>query len=66
MISSRLFTENKIQIIRLILELEDMLTDVKVNARVREVVIDLMSKNLMHMDGGLPRGWSYKFVEDRG
>lgn len=53
-------------IIRLILELEEMLTDPKVGSSIRETVIDLFSKNLMHMDGGLPRGWSWRFVEDRG
>lgn len=51
---------------RLILELEEMLTDVKVSSTVRDTVIDLFTKNLMHMDGGLPRGWSWRFVEDRG
>lgn len=43
-----------------------MLTDVNVSSTVRETVIDLLLKNLMHMDGGLPRGWSWRFVEDRG
>lgn len=43
-----------------------MLTDPKVGSSIRETVIDLFSKNLMHMDGGLPRGWSWRFVEDRG
>lgn len=58
--------QNKVYIIRLILELEEMLTDSKYSAKVREAVIDLFIKNLMHMDGGIPRGWSWKFVEDRG
>uniref|UniRef100_A0A915Q3F6 Protein unc-45 homolog B n=1 Tax=Setaria digitata TaxID=48799 RepID=A0A915Q3F6_9BILA len=57
---------NKIHIIRLILELEEILTDVNVTAPVRDTSIDLLLKNLMHMDGGLPRGWSWRFVEDRG
>ncbi|VDM43851.1 unnamed protein product [Toxocara canis] len=57
---------NKLLIIRLILELEEMLTDINVSSTVRETVIDLLLKNLMHMDGGLPRGWSWRFVEDRG
>uniref|UniRef100_F1KS65 Protein unc-45 A n=1 Tax=Ascaris suum TaxID=6253 RepID=F1KS65_ASCSU len=57
---------NKVSIIRLLLELEEMLTDVNVSSTVRETVIDLLLKNLMHMDGGLPRGWSWRFVEDRG
>uniref|UniRef100_A0A158Q8D0 Protein unc-45 homolog B n=1 Tax=Elaeophora elaphi TaxID=1147741 RepID=A0A158Q8D0_9BILA len=57
---------NKVFIIRLILELEEMLTDVNVAAPVRDITIDLLLKNLMHMDGGLPRGWSWRFVEDRG
>ncbi|KAJ1354641.1 hypothetical protein KIN20_011634 [Parelaphostrongylus tenuis] len=43
-----------------------MLTDKNVTAIVREMVIDLLLKNLMHMDGGIPRGWSWKFVEDQG
>ncbi|VDN01183.1 unnamed protein product [Thelazia callipaeda] len=57
---------NKVHIIRLILELEELLTDVNVSAAVRNIAIDLLLKNLMHMDGGLPRGWSWRFVEDRG
>ncbi|VDO41133.1 unnamed protein product [Onchocerca flexuosa] len=57
---------NKVYIIRLILELEEMLTDVTVAAPLRDTAIDLLLKNLMHMDGGLPRGWSWRFVEDRG
>ncbi|VDO33014.1 unnamed protein product [Brugia timori] len=57
---------NKIYIVRLILELEEMLTDVNVAAPPRDTTIDLLLKNLMHMDGGLPRGWSWRFVEDRG
>ncbi|VDM10517.1 unnamed protein product [Wuchereria bancrofti] len=57
---------NKIYIVRLILEMEEMLTDVNVAAPPRDVTIDLLLKNLMHMDGGLPRGWSWRFVEDRG
>ncbi|VBB27322.1 unnamed protein product [Acanthocheilonema viteae] len=57
---------NKVYIIRLILELEEMLTDINVAASPRDVTIDLLLKNLMHMDGGLPRGWSWRFVEDRG
>ncbi|VDM66407.1 unnamed protein product [Strongylus vulgaris] len=57
---------NKLWIIRVILELEEMLTDKSVSAIVREMVIDLLLKNLMHMDGGIPRGWSWKFTEDSG
>ncbi|EJD75017.1 UNC-45 protein [Loa loa] len=57
---------NKVHIIRLILELEEMLTDVNIAAPLRDITIDLLLKNLMHMDGGLPRGWSWRFVEDRG
>ncbi|VDM62304.1 unnamed protein product [Angiostrongylus costaricensis] len=57
---------NKLWIIRVILELQEMLTDKDVTAIVREMVIDLLLKNLMHMDGGIPRGWSWKFVEDQG
>ena len=57
---------NKMHIIGLILELEEILTDNRYSACVREMIIDLFSKNLMHMDGGLPRGWSWRFVEDRG
>ncbi|KAK0423976.1 hypothetical protein QR680_008441 [Steinernema hermaphroditum] len=58
--------ENKVHIVRLILELEEMLTSPQFSAKVRETTIDLFVKNLMHMDGGLPRGWSWRFVEDRG
>lgn len=43
-----------------------MLTDGTVAAPARDTVIDILLKNLMHMDGGLPRGWSWRFVEDRG
>uniref|UniRef100_A0A0N5AQ81 Protein unc-45 homolog B n=1 Tax=Syphacia muris TaxID=451379 RepID=A0A0N5AQ81_9BILA len=57
---------NKMEIIRILLELEQLLTDVSVTSIVRETIIDLLTKNLMHMDGGLPRGWSWRFVEDRG
>ncbi|KHJ93131.1 hypothetical protein OESDEN_06965 [Oesophagostomum dentatum] len=57
---------NKLWIIRVILELESMLTDKTVSAIVREMVIDILLKNLMHMDGGIPRGWSWKFTEDSG
>lgn len=57
---------NKVWIIRVILELQDMLRDKTVTAIVREMVIDILLKNLMHMDGGIPRGWSWKFVEDQG
>ncbi|WKY17126.1 hypothetical protein Q1695_001614 [Nippostrongylus brasiliensis] len=54
---------NKVWIIRVILELQDMLKDRSVTAIM---VIDVILKNLMHMDGGIPRGWSWKFVEDQG
>ncbi|CAI2349049.1 unnamed protein product [Caenorhabditis sp. 36 PRJEB53466] len=57
---------NKVWIIRVLLELQDMLQDRNVGILARETVIDLFLKNLMHMDGGIPRGWSWKFVEDRG
>ncbi|GMR33986.1 hypothetical protein PMAYCL1PPCAC_04181 [Pristionchus mayeri] len=57
---------NKLWIIRLILELQSMLTDKNVTAIVREAAIDLFVKNLMHMDGGIPRGWSWRFVSERG
>lgn len=60
------FVANKVYIIRLILELEEILTDVNVAAPLRDITIDLLLKNLMHMDGGLPRGWSWRFVEERG
>uniref|UniRef100_A0A915N0C4 UNC-45/Cro1/She4 central domain-containing protein n=1 Tax=Meloidogyne javanica TaxID=6303 RepID=A0A915N0C4_MELJA len=58
--------KNKLPILRIILELEEMLTDPKFDVFVRECVIDLLMKNLMHMDGGLPRGWSWRFIEGRG
>ncbi len=51
-------------LVHLIMELEDMLVDPTVNAHAREAVIDLLLKNLMHMDKGLPRGWSWTFVEN--
>ena len=54
------------EIQRLLLEMQEMLTDTKISPSIREAVIDLLLKNLMHMDGGLPRGWSWRFVEDRG
>lgn len=57
---------NKLPIVRIILELEEMLTDPQYSVSIREMAIDLLMKNLMHMDGGLPRGWSWRFVEDRG
>nr|CAD2167194.1 unnamed protein product [Meloidogyne enterolobii] len=43
--------KNKLPILRIILELEEMLTDPKFDVFVRECVIDLLMKNLMHMDG---------------
>uniref|UniRef100_A0A915DSP8 UNC-45/Cro1/She4 central domain-containing protein n=1 Tax=Ditylenchus dipsaci TaxID=166011 RepID=A0A915DSP8_9BILA len=58
--------KNKLIIVRLILELEEIITDKQYSAVVREASLDLLLKNLMHMDGGLPRGWSWRFVEDRG
>jgi hypothetical protein len=58
--------QNKMHIVKLILELEEMITDPQYSAIVRESIIDLFTKNLMHMDGGLPRGWSWRFTEDRG
>lgn len=58
--------KNKLHIIKLILELEEIMTDPQFSARVREMCVDLFLKQLMHMDGGLPRGWSWKFTEDRG
>uniref|UniRef100_A0A1I7RKR3 TPR_REGION domain-containing protein n=2 Tax=Bursaphelenchus xylophilus TaxID=6326 RepID=A0A1I7RKR3_BURXY len=58
--------KNKLHIIKLILELEEIMTDPQYSAAVREMCVDLFLKNLMHMDGGLPRGWSWRFVEDRG
>lgn len=57
---------NKLPIMQLILELEEILTDAAYSATIREIALDLLLKNLMHMDGGLPRGWSWRFVEDRG
>lgn len=62
----RFLSANKVLIIKVILELEEMITEKEVSGPVRDTVIDLMLKNLMHMDGGLPRGWSWRFVEDRG
>lgn len=58
--------QNKLVIVRLVLELEEIITDPQFSALVREACLDLLLKNLMHMDGGLPRGWSWRFVEDRG
>ncbi|CAI5445814.1 unnamed protein product [Caenorhabditis angaria] len=57
---------NKLWIIRVLLEMQEMLQDSSVGFLQRETVIDLLLKNLMHMDGGIPRGWSWRFVEDRG
>lgn len=57
---------NKMNIINLLLELEEMVTDPQYSAVVRESIIDIFTKVLMHMDGGLPRGWSWRFTEDRG
>lgn len=58
--------KNKVPIVRLVLELEEIITDAKYSADVRNACINLLFKNLMHMDGGLPRGWSWRFVEERG
>ncbi|KAL3118992.1 hypothetical protein niasHT_003775 [Heterodera trifolii] len=63
---SEVVERNKVAILRLILELEEILTDPQFSATAREISIDLLLKNLMHMSGGLPRGWSWRFVEDRG
>jgi hypothetical protein len=57
---------NKLLIVRLILELEEIITHPDYSAAVREASLDFLLKNLMHMDGGLPRGWSWRFTEDRG
>uniref|UniRef100_A0A915J0B9 Uncharacterized protein n=1 Tax=Romanomermis culicivorax TaxID=13658 RepID=A0A915J0B9_ROMCU len=43
-----------------------MLTDPNVDVLPRVAAIELLMKNLMHMDHGLPRGWSWKFVEHEG
>lgn len=56
---------NKLPISLIILELEKILIDPQYSAPVREMAIDLLNKNLMNMDGGLPRGWSYRFVEEK-
>lgn len=58
--------QNKLIIVRVILELEEIITDPQFSAAVREACLDLLLKNIMHMDGGLPRGWSWRFVEERG
>uniref|UniRef100_A0A0N5BDT4 TPR_REGION domain-containing protein n=1 Tax=Strongyloides papillosus TaxID=174720 RepID=A0A0N5BDT4_STREA len=57
---------NKMYLIKLLLEFEDILCSPNFNVAIRETVIDLLTKNLMHMDGGIPRGWSWRFVEGRG
>lgn len=43
-----------------------MLVDPKIGAAPRNAAIELLFKNLMHMDNGLPRGWSWEFVENDG
>lgn len=58
--------ENRIELIRIGFELKSMLTNPKVCAIGRNNAIDMLSKNLMHMDGGLPRGWSWQFIEEDG
>lgn len=58
--------ENKIVLIRLIFELKRALVDPSVGAIARNNAIDLLLKNLMHMDGGLPRGWSWEFNANDG
>lgn len=63
---NQIVEKNKLPIHRILAELEDILTDKKYTAQVREASLDLLLKNLMHMDGGLPRGWSWRFVENRG
>jgi len=61
-----LHVENKLVLINLVFELKRMLTDPRCGATGRDHAIDLILKNLMHMDGGLPRGWSWQFVENDG
>jgi len=53
-------------LIDLIFELKRMLTDPKIGVLPRKAAVDILLKNLMHMDCGLPRGWSWRFVEDDG
>ncbi|XGW02377.1 hypothetical protein V3C99_014424 [Haemonchus contortus] len=57
---------NKLWIVRVIVELEYMLKDKTVAAIAREMVIDVLLRNLMHMDYGIPKEWSWKFVEGQG
>lgn len=57
---------NKIVMVDLVFELKRMLVDPKVFPVARDNAIDTILKNLMHMDCGLPRGWSWRFVENDG
>lgn len=58
--------KNKMAIVKLIIEVEDMVVDPEVGVGARHASIDLLSKTLMHMDKGLPRGFSWRFTEERG
>ena len=53
-------------LVRLIFVLKRALVDPNVRAIARNNAIDLLLKNLCHMDGGLPRGWSWEFNANDG
>ncbi|CAO4368299.1 unnamed protein product [Caenorhabditis nigoni] len=54
------------RIIRVYLQLQEMLQDPKVGVFQTETLIDLFVEKPMHMDGGIPCGWSWKYVDERG
>ncbi|VDP11141.1 unnamed protein product [Soboliphyme baturini] len=57
---------NQIVLTDMLFEMKQMLIRSDVCAAARNAVIGLLMKNLIHMDNGLPRGWSWRFVEDDG
>ncbi|KFD55832.1 hypothetical protein M513_03271 [Trichuris suis] len=65
-VDEELVERNKLLLVDLIFELKRLLTDRSVGAEARNGSITLLSKNLIHLNNGLPRGWSWKFVENDG
>uniref|UniRef100_A0A5S6R3A2 TPR_REGION domain-containing protein n=1 Tax=Trichuris muris TaxID=70415 RepID=A0A5S6R3A2_TRIMR len=61
-----LVERNKLPLVDLIFELKRLLTDASIGADARNGAIGLLSKNLIHLNNGLPRGWSWQFVENDG
>ncbi|CDW54075.1 UNC45 protein [Trichuris trichiura] len=65
-VNEELVETNKLLLVDLIFELKRLLIERSIGANARNGSISLLSKNLIHLNNGLPRGWSWKFVENDG